>query len=511
MQIAVRGGAAERVAADALALGIFEGTKRPSGAAQAVDKAAGGAIHEVLKSGDFTGKAGQVVVLYPTRGRLSRIILVGLGAEKGLDGERVRQAAGSAVTRARAMGVKTLATVVHGAGKGGLEPAAAAQAVVEGSILGNYVFGQYWTQDKDRKRQVKSLLVVEADRGRLAAVTRGARKGEIVAQAACVTRDLASHPGQDMTPADMATAARAIAGASTQLKATIFGPDDLRRMKMGALLGVGRGSSQPPRLIMVDYKPKGRVKKTICIVGKGITFDTGGISLKPADSMEKMKYDMSGGAAVLGTMNALGRLRPAGVRVIGLVAAAENMPGGRALKPGDVVRASNGMTIEVNNTDAEGRLVLSDALSYAHRFKPDAVIDLATLTGAVVIALGSQCGGIMGNDQDLIDVVLESGRRTGERLWQLPTWPEYNDLLRSDIADMKNSAGREAGTIAGAMFLAQFANGYKWVHLDIAGVAWNDRDKPYLPRGSAGFGVRLLVDYIERVSAGGTTQGSRRA
>jgi leucyl aminopeptidase len=299
----------------------------------------------------------------------------------------------------------------------------------------------------------------------------------------------------------MATAARAIAGGSGQLKATIFGPSDLKRMKMGALLGVGRGSAQPPRLIMVDYKPKGRVRKTICIVGKGITFDTGGISLKPAESMEKMKYDMSGGATVLGAMNALGRLKPAGVRVIGLVAAAENMPGGRALKPGDVLTASNGMTIEVNNTDAEGRLVLSDALSYAHRFKPDAVIDLATLTGAVVIALGSQCAGALGNDQDLVDAVIASGKRTGERLWQLPTWPEYNDLLKSDIADMKNSGGREAGTIAGAMFLAQFAAGYPWVHLDIAGVAWNDRDKPYGPRGAVGFGVRLLIDYLEHAAA----------
>ena len=500
MQIAVRGGAAERVVADALVLGILEGTTRLSGAAQAADKAAGGAIKEVLKSGDFTGKAGQVVVVYPTRGKLDRLVLVGLGAEKGLDLERVRQAAGHAVTRARAMGVKTLATVVHGAGKGGLDPAEAAQAVVEGSILGNYVFGQYWTQDKERKRQVQSLVVVEADATRVAAVTKGAKKGQALAESACVARDLSSHPGQDMTPADLAAAARTIAGSSPLLKATIFGPAELARMKMGALLGVGRGSAQPPRLIMVEYKPKGRVKKTICIVGKGITFDTGGISLKPADSMEKMKYDMSGGATVLGTMQALAKTKPDGVRVIGLVAAAENMPGGRALKPGDVVRASNGMTIEVNNTDAEGRLVLSDALSYAHRFKPDAVIDLATLTGAVVIALGSQCGAILGNDQGLVDDVLESGRRTGERLWQLPTWPEYNDLLRSDIADMKNSAGREAGTIAGAMFLAQFANGYKWVHLDIAGVAWNDRDKAYAPRGAVGFGVRLLSDYIERAA-----------
>ena len=501
MQIAVRGGAAERVVADALVVGIFEGTQRLSGAAQAVDKASGGLLKEVLKSGDFTGKIGQNVVLYPTRGKLDRILLVGLGAEKGLDTERVRQAAGHAVTRARSMGVQTLATVVHGAGKGGLDPAEAAQAVAEGSILGNYVFGHYWTQDKDRKRQVKSLVVVEADAARVAVVTRGVRKGQALAESACYARDLSSHPGQDMTPADLAAAAREVAAESPLLKATIFGPAELQKMKMGALLGVGRGSAQPPRLIMVDYKPKGRAKKTIVIVGKGITFDTGGISLKPADSMEKMKYDMSGGATVLGTMRALARTKPEGVRVIGLVAAAENMPGGRALKPGDVVTASNGMTIEVNNTDAEGRLVLSDALAYAHRFKPDAVIDLATLTGAVVIALGSQCGAILGNDQGLVDDVLESGRRTGERLWQLPTWPEYNELLRSDIADMKNSAGREAGTIAGAMFLSQFANGYKWVHLDIAGVAWTDRDKAYAPRGAVGFGVRLLSDYVERMAA----------
>ncbi len=501
MQIVVRGGAAERVAADALVLGIFEGTSRTSGAAQAVDKAAGGAIRELLKSGDFSGKAGQCVVLYPTTGRIARLILVGLGAEKGVDAERVRQAAGTAVTRARQLGVKTLATVAHGAGKGALDADLAAQAVVEGSVLGNYVFGHYLTQDKDRKRTVKSLIVVEPDRANLAAVTRGAKKGEALSASVVITRDLSSHPGQDMTPADLGTAARTIAGTSAQLKATIFGPVEMKRMKMGAILGVGRGSAQPPRFIVVDYKPKGRVKKTICIVGKGITFDTGGISLKPADSMEKMKYDMSGGAAVLGAMHALGKLRPAGVRVIGLVAAAENMPGGKALKPGDVLTASNGMTIEVNNTDAEGRLVLSDALSYAHRYKPDAVIDLATLTGAVVIALGSQCAGIMGNDQALVDDVIESGKRTGERLWQLPTWPEYNELLRSDIAAMKNSAGREGGTIAGAMFLAQFANGYPWVHLDIAGVAWNDRDKPYGPKGAVGFGVRLLVDYVERVAA----------
>jgi leucyl aminopeptidase len=500
MQILVRRGAAERTDADALVLGIFEGTSRLSGAAQAVDQAAGGAIKDLLKSGDFAGKSGQCVVLYPTKGKTTRLIVVGLGTPKDVTLDRVRQAAGRAITQARGMGLGSVATVVHGAGKGGLDPAAAAQAVVEGSILGNYVFGAYLTQDKDRKRQVKKLTVVEADAAALAAVTKGAKRGAIVAESACLTRDLASHPSQDMTPADMGKAAKEIAAGSPNLRASVFGPEELKRMKMGALLGVGRGSAQPPRFIVIDYKPAGRIKKTIVFAGKGITFDTGGISLKPADGMEKMKYDMSGGAAVMGALHALGQLKPKGVRVIGLVSAAENMPGGRAVKPGDVLTASNGMTIEVNNTDAEGRLVLADALAYAHRFKPDAVLDLATLTGAVVIALGSQCGGLMGNDEGLLAKVKESGERTGERMWILPTWPEYKELLRSDVADMKNSAGREAGTIAGAMFLAQFAEGYKWCHLDIAGVAWNDRDKPYAPKGSAGFGVRLLVDFAERMA-----------
>jgi len=502
MQVSVRAGAAERVVADAIVLGLFEGTKRLAGNAQAIDKSTGGAIARAIKSGDFTGKNGQLIGLYPSSGKIQRVFVVGLGDPRDLSAERVRQAAGRGITQGRLMGLKHVATLLHGTGtgKGQLDVAASAQAIVEGSILGNYVFGTYLTQDKDRKRQVRQLTVV-CESAQLAAATKGAKKGEIVAESVCLTRDLASTPSQDMTPADLGTAAKAIAATSPLLKATIHGPDDLKRMKMGALLGVGRGSAQPPRFIVVDYRPKGPIRKTIAIAGKGITFDTGGISLKPADGMEKMKYDMSGGAAVLGAMHALGKLKPAGIRVVGLVAAAENMPGGRAVKPGDVVTAANGMTIEINNTDAEGRLVLADALSYAHRLKPDAVLDLATLTGAVVIALGSQCGGIMGNDPDLTTFVIESGERTGERLWALPTWPEYKELLRSDVADMRNSAGREAGTIAGAMFLGQFANGYKWCHLDIAGVAWNDRDKPYSPKGSAGFGVRLLVDFVERMAA----------
>ena len=503
MDITVRGGAADGARVEALVVGVYEGDKRPTGEAARVDRASGGAISKVIQRGDLSGKPGQTAVLYPTRGKAERILVVGLGKANDLTADRVRQAAGRAVRQARGLGVKNLVSTLHGLGQNGLGIAPIAQAIAEGSVLGNYSFDRYHTQDKERRKQVRALTLLATSRDDVSEARDAVRRGRIVAEAACLARDLASHPGQDMTPTDLARAARNVAAGSDRVRATVLGPAEIKRERMGALLGVARGSVEPPRFIVLDYKPKGAVRKTVCLVGKGITFDSGGVSLKPAENMEKMKYDMSGGAAVLGALQAVGALEPEGIRVIGLVSAAENMPGGRALKPGDILTASNGMTIEVNNTDAEGRLVLSDALTYARRFEPDAVVDLATLTGAVVIALGSQASGIMGNDQELIDSLIESGERTGERLWQLPLWPEYSDLIKSEVADMKNSAGREAGTIAGAVFLSKFASGYKWAHLDIAGTAWNDRDKPYAPKGSVGVGVRLLVDFVERMAAPG--------
>ena len=510
MQLQFRNDPIERITADAVVLGILEGTKRPAGSARAVDAAAGGAITACLAQGDFTGRREQVVVLYPKgRVRTKRIVLVGLGAEKDLTVERVRQAAGRAAARAREMGVGELATVVHGAGAGGLDPAACAQAVVEGASLANYSYDRYRTRDKSKSRRVKTLILVEADAKKMADVKRGATRGRAGAEAVAFVRDLCNTPSLDMTPRQVAERALTLADKEARITVKALDENEIKRLKMGSFLGVAKGSDEPPRLLVLEYVPEGKPLGTVALVGKGITFDTGGISLKPAEGMEKMKYDMSGAAAVLGVFHALRRVQPQ-VRVIGLAPMTENMPGGHAIKPGDVLIAMNGMTIEVNNTDAEGRLVLCDGINYARRFyKPDAIIDIATLTGAVVIALGSQASGIMGNDEALLTRVKEASDRSGERVWELPTWPEYADLMKSDVADLKNSAGREAGTIAGAMFLAPFAEGTPWVHMDIAGTAWNDKDKPYAPKGSSGVAVRLLLDLLENWEPNGTARRRR--
>jgi len=505
MQLQFRNDPIERIPADAVVLGILEGTKRPSGAARAVDAAAGGAISACLAQGDFTGRREQVVVLYPKgRVRTKRIVLVGLGAEKDLTVERVRQAAGRAAARAREMGVDELASVVHGAGAGRLDPAACAQAVVEGASLANYSYDRYRTRDKSKSRRVKTLILAEADAKKMAEVKRGAARGRAGAEAVAFVRDLCNTPSLDMTPRQVAERALTLADKEARITVKAIEENELKRLKMGSFLGVAKGSDEPPRLLVLEYVPEGKPLATVALVGKGITFDTGGISLKPAEGMEKMKYDMSGAAAVLGVFHALRRVKPQ-VRVIGLAPMTENMPGGHAIKPGDVLIAMNGMTIEVNNTDAEGRLVLCDGINYAKRFyKPDAIIDIATLTGAVVIALGSHASGIMGNDDTLLTRIKQAADRSGERVWELPTWPEYADLMKSDVADLKNSAGREAGTIAGAMFLAPFAEGTPWVHMDIAGTAWNDKDKPYAPKGSSGVAVRLLLDLLENWEPSGT-------
>ena len=497
MQITVQSGALEKSAADALVVALFQDVRRPTGAAAAVDKAAGGAIRDFLATGDFTGKKNQVGVLYPKgKTRFRRVIVVGLGPQKDLDADVVRQALGKAVSTARSLGVKSLATAAVGAGAGGLDARDAAQAAVEGMVLANYSFDEYRTRKEDIKSQVKKAIVVEADRSKAAAVKRGAERGQAGAEAACFTRDLCNSPSLDLTPRAFADRAKKLANARAGVRVAVLDEKKIRALKMGCFLGVAKGSDEPPRFLVFEYRPKGRPKATICLVGKGITFDTGGISLKPADGMDRMKYDMSGAAAVAGVFQGLAKTKPA-VRVLGLTPLTENMPGGHAIKPGDVLRAMNGVTVEVNNTDAEGRLVLADALSYAQRFKPDAMIDLATLTGACVIALGSGASGLMGNDDSLLEKIRAAGDRSGERAWPLPTWPVYKDLLKSEVADIKNSAGREAGTIAGAMFLQNFVDGRPWAHLDIAGTAWAEKERPYVPKGSVGVGVRMLLDLLD--------------
>jgi leucyl aminopeptidase len=298
-------------------------------------------------------------------------------------------------------------------------------------------------------------------------------------------------PGSDLTPTALAEQAKAMC-RENGIKCSVYGPARIRRMNMGALWGVAKGSREEPRFVVMEYEPSGRSRGTLAVCGKGVTFDSGGISIKPGSGMDEMKMDMSGAAATVGILRSAAALKLP-VRVVGLIAATENMPDGLAVKPGDVLTARSGKTIEVLNTDAEGRLILADALDYAHTFKPDAIVDLATLTGAVIVALGHQATGVMATSADLVDRLKQAGDYTGERVWELPLWSEYEEAIKGKIADINNTGGRAAGSIAGGMFLKHFARDVPWAHLDIAGTAWTDKGKPYSPGGATGVGVRLVT------------------
>ena len=365
--------------------------------------------------------------------------------------------------------------------------------MAEGTILGTYRYTELKTLSAEEKKQLKSVTLVAPSARDAAAAKIGVRRGTALAEAVCWARDLINKPSNRLTPTIMAREAKA-AARKFGFRCQVLDPKAQRRLGMNALLGVARGSREPSQFMVMEYKgPGSGSKRPLVWLGKGITFDSGGFSIKPADRMEQMKYDMSGGAAVLGAMRAVAALKLP-VRVVGLVPATENLPGGSAQKPGDVVRALGGKTIEVINTDAEGRLVLADALGYAQRFKPAAMVDLATLTGACVVALGQHCMGLMGNDKEWNNEVRAAANRAGERAWELPLWPEYTEAVKSDVADVKNVGDGKAGTITAAAFLKEFAGQAPWVHLDIAGVAWAEKEHAYLVKGATGFGVRLLTE-----------------
>ena len=374
--------------------------------------------------------------------------------------------------------------------------------MTEGTILGTYRFLEFKEVSAEERKNLKSVTLVVPTSRDLAAVKAGVRRGQAIAESVCWTRDMINRPANRLTPTAMAKEAQA-AAKKFGFRCKVLGPEELRRLGMNAVLAVAQGSKEPCRFIILEYRGSGsRQKKPLVWLGKGITFDSGGISIKPADKMEQMKYDMSGGAAVLGAVRAVAALKLP-VYVVGLVPATENLPGGSAQRPGDVVRAYGGRTIEVINTDAEGRLVLADALAYAQRYKPEGMVDLATLTGACVIALGQYAMGLMGNHPRLIEQVKEAATRSQERTWELPLWPEYGDSIRSDIADVKNVGDGKAGTITAGYFLKEFVKEAPWVHLDIAGVAWSDSDRGYFRKGATGVGVRLLVELASHWKAPG--------
>ena len=477
-------------ATPALVIGCFEDVK--DDLYNACNTALDGCLGRLADTREFNGKV-KTSYLLQTLGRLpaERLLLVGLGKNKEVNNERLRQAAGTAIQALRSARVKSFSSALHLS----TSLPEALEAVTVGTLLGSYAFEHYKTKEKEERFSFKemTLLLTEAG-GKEEAVARVDR-ASILCQGVDLARDLVSHPGNVVTTGYLADTARELAGLHG-LEFRIYEQAELEELGMNALVGVGKGAAEPPRLIVLEYRGPGAKGRPVVLVGKGITFDSGGISIKPGAGMEEMKTDMAGAAAVLGTMSAAAGLKLP-INLVGIVPTAENMPDGKAYKPGDVLTSLSGQTIEITNTDAEGRLVLCDAMHFAQRYKPTAMIDLATLTGACVVALGHEASGLMGNDQRLVDALKKAGERCGERVWQLPLWDEYGEVMKSDIADLKNAGSRDGGSITAGWFLKQFVGETPWAHLDIAGTAWSDKARPYCPKGATGVGVRLLIEYLE--------------
>jgi leucyl aminopeptidase len=516
MKITVDSRAPTDAAADLLAIPL---PKRARGARlapriAALDRAGRGAISGALASGDFTGKTGETLLVYPTGGRLraKRLLLVGLGEAEAPDADVLRRVAGAAVADAGARRASRVAIAVPHLPEAGF--ADRIQALAEGCVLAGYRFDTYRTGQEAKEGGRVAAVSLLLERGDLPAARSAAARGTTLAESQNVARRLSDTPANDLPPAELAREAQRIA-REVGLRARVLEVPALERLGMGGILAVGGGSSHPPRLIALEHHPRtpgARTRKgtrgkaarqpaPVCVVGKGITFDSGGISIKPAAGMEEMKHDMSGAAAVIGALRAcalLGVPQP----VVGVIGAAENMPSGTAYRPGDVVRTMAGKTIEVLNTDAEGRVVLADALHYARtHYEPCAIVDLATLTGACMVALGRWASGLFGNDERLIAMVRAAGDATAERAWPMPLLDGHKEEIRSQIADIKNTGGRQAGASTAAAFLSHFVGDTPWVHLDIAGTGWLTNGGGYLKRGATGVGVRLLLQLLRDFDA----------
>jgi leucyl aminopeptidase len=464
-----------------------------------LDDIFGTLLKNLLKSKEFGAEEDTIHVLHGNNKTNSkRIALVGLGEVKELEWDTFRKAAAKAVKTANAIGVEKIAMIFpsHLISET-FDESGLAQAITEGALLANYRFDKYQTDKKTKAGMLEELTLLTyvspSER-----VLKGVRAAETICEAVSFARDLANAPGNELTPKELAVRTAQMC-RKNKIKCQVFDEKKLAALKMGGILGVAKGSSEPPRMIVMEYAPSKAVnKKPIVLVGKGLTFDAGGISIKPAAEMDRMKFDMCGGAAVIGAMQAIANLKLP-VHVVGIVPSSENLLGSKAFKPGDILTMFSGKTVEVLNTDAEGRLILADALAYAQKYKPEAIIDLATLTGHCVIALGYAGAGMMGTDANTKQRLIDSSKFTSEKIWELPMWKEFDKQIKSHIADIKNIGGRPAGAITAAAFLKHFVGDYPWVHLDIAGTANSEEELPYTARVSAtGFGVRLLVDVLRK-------------
>ncbi|NLG51635.1 MAG: leucyl aminopeptidase [Chloroflexi bacterium] len=494
MQVNVQAGAIQEVSSDLVVVNLFQGVDQPGGAAGAVDSALGGSLRELIAIGDFKGNAEEMALLY-SRGAIpaKRVLVVGLGKPEDFTLDVVRRVSAVVARKARELGVTHYHSIVHGAGTAGLDPAEAAQAVVEGTLLGSYRFDIHKARPENPEPELEALTLVQLDEASLPAIQAGVRVGQVVAESVTMVRDLVNQPCNFCTPTLLAEAAEQIA-AEAGLAFEVLGEREMADLGMGALLGVAQGSNEPAQFIILEHNRDRSDLPTYVIVGKGITFDAGGLSIKSTGGMQGMKLDMAGAAAVIGVLHAIGKL-DLPLHVVGLAPATENLPGGRAYRPGDVLKSMSGTTIEVITTDAEGRLILADALNYAARYKPQAVVDIATLTGGSVVALGHVAAGLMGNDAELMQTIKVASEQTNEKVWELPFFKEYEEQIESSIADVKNSGGGDASAITAGLFLRKFTD-YPWAHVDMPGMMASEGTSGYTVNGATGFGTRLLIQWL---------------
>ncbi len=481
---------------DVLIINEFEGIKHPGGATGAVDKALGGEISKLLASGAISGKLGSV---YPiqTYGKIKadEVICVGLGKSGDFDLDKVRIVSDAAIKAAKRCRAKSVATIIHGAGIGGLDARQAAQAVAEGSLLGDYKFKGFKTEIENDEPVVDELIIVDYDPEKIKSIEPSVEIAKVLVEGTNKARDLVNSPSNKNTPTYLAEYASSLA-KELKLSCEILGRDEIIKKGMDALYSVSRGSKEEPKVIVLKYN--GGDGEVHGLIGKGITFDSGGISLKPSSKLSEMKTDMAGAATVLEAMRVIAKNKLK-VNVIAVIPATENMPGGNAYKPGDIIGSLAGKTIEVISTDAEGRLILADAITYAKELGAKKLIDIATLTGGCRVALGDAAAGVMGNDDELVNKLIASSRSTGEKLWRLPLYEEYKEYLKSDVADIKNctETGGKASPSVGGIFLQKFAGETPWAHIDIGGTAYLEKETGYLTSGATGYGVRLIADYFK--------------
>ena len=493
MQITLESKPFAGIETEALVSCVFEDSDPVQGRIAEIDKLAGGLLGKLARSGELTGKTLEFTLVHAPAGlKAARLLLVGAGKKEQFNSATLRKIAGAALRYLKARSVKNLALLV----REGYATEEYAQVIAEGTLAADFESDKYKTDKKNDKR-IESVAIAGYSDSERATGEKGLAKGRIIADSQNFARDLINEPSNKMTPTILAQKAETMAKASG-LSVEILDEKRIAELKMGALLSVAQGSVEPPRMMIITYNPPTAKPgaPVIGLIGKAVTFDTGGISIKPADGMEKMKYDMAGGATMIGVMRALAALKPA-VKVICVVPSTENMPGGRAQKPGDIHTAMSGKTIEVLNTDAEGRLILADGVHYAKQLGATHLIDAATLTGAVVVALAGINVGVFGSDQAFTDKLLASAKVAGEKMWQLPMDDDYREFIKGTVADIQNiSSGKGGGATIGAMFIKEFTGDSPWIHLDIAGTAWNDDAKPWLAKGPTGVALRTLVHLI---------------